>query len=261
MCFIWCLLLFIYCEEISAQSFKSAADSIRRYRSVPGLAYAVFTSGSILEIGTSGTRMLKTKDSVRITDRFHLGTSTTLFTAYLAARMQELNKIRWNSSLIEILPELKGNSMKLYHPITLEQLLSQRAGILPYTEMDHYKGLEILPGSLHNQRKTFAAIVLQKRPLTLPDSSKPTYSIAGTSIAAFMLEKAGGKEWEQLIDQYINKTLSISIKFGLPNLRDSLQPSGHWDRYGSVTVEPATSWAKPIPAVMPATDINISIID
>lgn len=253
-----CVLLCIACSSIG-QPFVKTADSLRLYRSVPGLVYAVFTADKIIEIQTSGTRKFRTKDSVQLSDKFHVGTNTTLFTAYLAAKMAESGRIRWNTTLIKALPDLQGNSMKLYHTVTLQQLLSQRAGIRPYTNMDDFKGIELLPGSVQNQRKTFAAIVLQQHPVLFFDTSKPTYSIAGTSLAAYMLERSASMEWEKLIDQYINKPLRISIGFGLPNEVDSLQPSGHWDRYGNLTSEPSTTWAKPIPAVVPASDINISL--
>jgi CubicO group peptidase (beta-lactamase class C family) len=241
------------------QAFIKTADSLRKYRSVPGLVYAVFTADKILEIQTSGTRKFKTKDSVRIADRFHIGTNTTIFTAYLAAKIAESGKIRWNTQLIKALPDLTGNSMKIYHTATLQQLLSQRAGIRPYTNMDDYKGIELLPGNIQNQRKSFAAIVLQQSPASVIDTSKPSFSVAGTALAAYMLERSTATDWEKLIDQYINKPLRISIGFGLPNRVDSLQPSGHWDRYGGLSVEPSNTWAKPIPAVAPASDINISL--
>ena len=256
---IFCCVLVCMAGSSIGQSFVHTADSLRRYRSVPGIVYAVFTADQILEIQTSGTRKFRTKDSVKITDRFHIGTNTTIFTAYVAAKMAESGKIRWNTQLIKAMPDMNGNSMKIYHTVTLQQLLSQRAGIRPYTSMDDYKGLELLPGSIQNQRKTFAAIVLQQRPNAIIDTGKPEFSVAGTSLAAYMLERAAATNWERLIEQYINKPLKISAGFGLPNQTDSLQPSGHWDRYGSLTVEPSNSWAKPIPAIAPASDINISL--
>ncbi len=252
-----CVLLFVACQA-NGQSFTKVADSIRKYRSVPGMVYAVFTADRILEIQTSGTRKFKTKDSIQITDHFHIGTNTAIFTTYLAAKMAESGKIRWNTQLIKALPELQGNSMKLYHTITLQQLLSQRAGIRPYSNPDDYKGIEP-SGSLELQRKTFAAIVLQQPPPGILDTAKPSFSVAGTALAAYMLERSGAANWEKLIDQYISKPLKISIGFGLPNKFDSLQPSGHWDRYGSLSVEPGNTWAGPIPAVAPASDINISL--
>ena len=253
-----CVLICICCSTIG-QTFTKVADSLRKYRSVPGMVYAVFTADKILEIQTSGTRKFKTKDSIQIKDRFHIGTNTTIFTAYLAAKMAESGKVRWNTPLIKALPDMQGSSMKLYHSITLQQLLAQRAGIQPYTNLDDYKGIELLPGNIQQQRKTFASIVLQKRPVGLPDTSKPSYSVAGTALAAYMLERIAASNWEKLIDQYINKPLRISIGFGLPNKQDSLQPSGHWDRYGNLSAEPGNSWANPIPAVAPASDINISL--
>ena len=257
--FLFLFLLLFFSLHCFTQTFKRTADSLRRYRSVPGLVYAVITSDSIIEIQASGVRKFKTRDSIRINDRFHIGTNTTAFTAYLAARMAEAGKISWNTNIIKLLPELDGKTMKIYHKLTLRQLLSQRTGIQPYISMDDFKGMEVFAGNMVEQRKAFAQSVLKQKPIMFLDSSKSVFSMANTAIAASMMEKAGGKRWEDLIDQHIAQPLKISIKYGLPHYKDSTQPSGHWDRNVSLSAEPGDSWARFIPAVAPAVDINISL--
>ena len=256
--FLFFLLAFFSFHSFS-QIFKRTADSLRRYRSVPGLVYAVVTADSIIEMHASGVRKYKTRDSIRISDRFHIGTNTTTFTTYLAARMAEAGKISWSANIIKLLPELNGTTMKVNHKLTLRQLLSQRTGIKPYTAMEDFKGMENFAGTGIEQRKAFAATILKEKPILLLDSSKASFSMAGTAIAAAMLEKAGGKKWEDLVDQYIAQPLKISVKYGLPNYRDSTQPSGHWDKYSTLSAEAGDSWIRFIPAVAPAVDINISL--
>jgi D-alanyl-D-alanine carboxypeptidase len=258
---VCCLLTLLLAAHthLFSQAFTAAVDSIRKYRSVPGIAYAVFTDDKIIDIGAVGVRKLKAKENITINDRFNIGTNTTAFTTYVAARLSENGKLNWNTNVIKVWPELNGKSMKLYHRVTLQQLLSQRAGIKPYAELNDFRAVPALTGSITEQRRTFAAHILKQTPLLIVDSSKGVYSVAGTTIAASMMEKITRKPWEDLVNEYINKPLNITTYFGLPNQTDSLQPSGHWNGPGYLVAEPGSTGLRPIPAVAPATAINISL--
>jgi D-alanyl-D-alanine carboxypeptidase len=252
------VLLVVYCLTGFTQAFGLMADSVRKYRGVPGLVYAVFNTDGIVDIGASGVREFRKKDSVRITDHFYIGTNTTAFTTYLAARLAETGKISLSTPLIKVMPELNGKTMKLYHKVTLSQFLTQRAGIKPYAEERDWREFASLTGGKTEQRKVFTTLVLKQTPLLVVDSTQAIYSMAGTVIASTMLEKATNKSWEDLVGQYISKPLNISIRFGLPRLTDSLQPSGHSDAHGGLV---ANAGNYTLPAMMPATDINISLKD
>jgi CubicO group peptidase (beta-lactamase class C family) len=252
------VLLMVCCAPAFSQAFSLMADSIRKYRGVPGLVYAVFDADKVLDIGASGVREFRTKDSIRITDRFYAGTNSTAFTAYLAAKLAETGKILWSMPIVKALPEINGKTMKFYHTVTFRQLLTQRAGIRPYTEPDEFKGLPAFTGSRPEQRRAFATQVMKQPPLLIVDSSQTVYSAAGISIAASMMEKVMGKPWEDLIGQYINKPLNVSIRFGLPRLTDSLQPYGHREISGLLQPELGS---QTLPVIAPATDINISLKD
>lgn len=252
------VLLMVGGIPVFAQTFSLMADSIRKYRGVPGLVYAVFDADKILDMGASGVREFRKKDSIRITDRFYAGTGSTAFTAYLAARLAEAGKLQWTMPIVKALPEINGKTMKLYHLVTIRQLLAQRAGIRPYTEPEDLKTIPLLAGSRPEQRRAFATLVMKQTPLLIVDSSQPVYSVAGTSIAATMMEKITGKAWEELIGQYINKPLNISIRFGLPRLSDTLQPFGHGEKAGTLQPQAGTPT---LAAIAPATDINISLKD
>lgn len=240
---------------------KAVADSIRRYRNTPGLVYAVFTTEKIIDSGTSGVKKMRVKDFIQFSNRFQIGTTTTAFTAYIAARMVEEGKISWSSTIAKVLPELDGKIMKLYTRLTLEQLLSQRGGFPPFEEFKEYREIHSMPGTPSQQRMAFAIMMMKKRPQLIVDSSIATYSVAGTSIAAVMLEKVSKKSWEQLVDQYINKPLNIRADFGFPVLKDSTQPWGHWDNYYTLTAHTDDYWARCFPPIAPSGNLNISMSD
>jgi len=59
-----------------------------------------------------------------IEDRFHLGSDTKAFTSLLAGQFVEAAKLRWDSTLAEIFPELEDKMDAEFAKIALEQLLS-----------------------------------------------------------------------------------------------------------------------------------------
>jgi len=257
------LLLLFVLKDASSQAFIKVADSLRRMRNIPGMVYAVFSTDSIYDIGASGIKKIRTKNPVTVQNRFMIGSNTSTFTTYIAQKLVDAKKISWNTTLISVLPELNGKTMKLYHKFTLEHFLTGRAGIRPFTELKDYQTANIasLTGNAKQQRLFFTNQILKERPMPIEDSSKGVYSVASVCIATSMLEKASGKTWEELVELYINKPLKIHAELGFPIKKDSTQPSGHWDVYGAISAEPDTYWAYSFPVLVPAQGINITIND
>ena len=257
------LLLSLVFKDASSQAFIKVADSLRRMRNIPGMVYAVFSSDSVFDIGASGIKKIKTKAQVTTQNRFMIGSNTSTFTAYIAQKLVDAKKISWNTTLISVLPELNGKTMKLYHRFTLEHFLTGRAGIRPFTELKDYQAanLNSLTGTAKQQRLLFTNQILKERPQPIQDSSKGVYSVASVCVATSMLEKASGKTWEELVQMYINKPLNIKAELGFPIKKDSTEPSGHWDIYGGITAEPDNYWAYSFPVLVPSQGINITIND
>lgn len=78
---------------------------LSRYN-LPALAAAVVKDGKVLSAGVVGTRRMGAHIPARIHDRFHIGSDTKAMTALLAAVMVEEKKLRWNSTLADVYPEL-----------------------------------------------------------------------------------------------------------------------------------------------------------
>ena len=100
------------------QAFLFQADSIRQERGIPGIAYAVFTDDSVLDEGVAGYRKFKSKDNLRINDRFNIGTNASAFTCFIAARLIDHGKISLDTKLLDLYPEFrKKNTSRLsaYH--------------------------------------------------------------------------------------------------------------------------------------------------
>jgi CubicO group peptidase (beta-lactamase class C family) len=247
-----------------SQHFIKTADSIRRIRTIPGMAYAVFSSDSILDWGVSGRRKLGSNDSIRLKDRWGIGTNTAAFTSYIAGYLVERGKIKWTTRLTEVFPELKKRIPLTYQGITLVALLSHQSNVPLYSQTSDWSKTPSLPGAdTAARRKAFITYILTPgSPVdTMAGRKRKGFSVAGYVIATAMLEKISGKSWEKMIDEYINKPLGISIKFGWPNKIDTASPWGHGNIGGYFHAEGPDTWVGFNPILNPALSINISLHD
>ena len=96
---------------------------------LPAIAAAVFKEGMVIASGVAGTRRAGQDIPVGLEDRFHLGSDTKAFTSLLAGQFVEEGKLRWDSTLAEIFPELRDKMDAEFAKITLEELLSHSSGL------------------------------------------------------------------------------------------------------------------------------------
>src|SRR5205814_321080 len=95
---------------------------------LPALAAAVVKDGEIVAAGAVGTRRAGTEIPVTIQDRFHLGSDTKAMTALLAGLLVEEGKLRWETTVGEIFPEMAGEMDAKVRGVKLTQLLSHTSG-------------------------------------------------------------------------------------------------------------------------------------
>jgi D-alanyl-D-alanine carboxypeptidase len=213
-----------------AQEISRIADSLMIRNQIPELGFAVISMDSILELKTLGyhrSDVMNEQSKANINDYFHLGSNTKAITGFIAAYLVENNKIQWKTKFFDLFPSWKKQSNPAYHNITLADLLSHRAKIQPYTSGLEYQELPEFNGSQTEQRKQFSKYLLKEKPVNNNEKNY-TYSNAGYSIAALMLEKVSGKTWEQLTKEIMTKKLNVSIQFSWPNKLNLNQPYGHW---------------------------------
>src|SRR5690348_6239089 len=110
-------------------SLNATLEPIRARFDLPALAAAVVQDGKIVASGAVGTRRAGAAIPVTIDDRFHIGSDTKAMTSLIAAMLVESEKIRWDSTVAEIFPELVAAMDSDVKAVTLEQLLSHTSGI------------------------------------------------------------------------------------------------------------------------------------
>ena len=190
---------------------------------VPGMVAAITSSKGVLAIGSAGVRKDGADAKLMEQDLMHLGSCTKAMTSVLLATLVTEGKFTWDTSLIAVLPELKGKIHPDYHPVTVWQLLTHRAG------------LEANAANWWTHRKME---LIKRRLAILEENLKeaPTrkqgeyhYSNLGYLIAGCMAEKVTGATWESLMQKRIFDPLGMkSAGFGPPGSAGKTdQPWGH----------------------------------
>jgi CubicO group peptidase (beta-lactamase class C family) len=128
---------------------------------------------------------------VTIRDRFHIGSCIKSMTAPLAAMLIEEGRLRWNTTVAEVLPELKGKINPAYEPVTLEQLLTHRGGYPTEPPPAAWKRAWQRHGTTTEQRRKLIRAVLDQPPQATP-GTRFIYSNQGYAVAGAMLEKITG---------------------------------------------------------------------
>ena len=243
------------CNISKSQSLLYFADSVINEYKIPELAYAVVSSDSILELQTLGVQRINTNYLAKQNDRFHIGSNTKAITSFIAAILVKDERLRWNTKFFDLFPELKKNSKKVYYNITLQDLLTFRGKLPPYTYTNEHPAQKEIIGDNAQQRYLLAKYFLSQKPMK-EDENGLTRSNADYILAGLMLEKASGKSYKELVLDFGN---SVNIEFGFdyPNLTDTFQPWGH-----DATLKPVPPFDNyKLNWLLSAGNINVSLPD
>jgi CubicO group peptidase (beta-lactamase class C family) len=249
----------IFMRTARAQSLPAntsqVLEVIRAKYNLPALAVVVVKNGKICDRIAVGVRKLGDPTPITIDDQFHIGSCTKSMTATLAAMFIEENKLRWDATIAETFPELKGKMDKQYETVTVEQLLTQRGGVPGEPPTAAWKRAWEQNGTPTQQRYEFIQAVLAQPPAAAP-GTKYIYSNQGYAIVGAMLEKIAGKSWEDLITEKLFKPLHMdSAGFGPPGTIGKVdQPWGH-------TRDSLPRQSDNPPAIAPAGRVHCSLDD
>lgn len=227
---------------------------------LPGVAAAVLTSATGPEVAVAGVRRLGAPAAVAAGDHFHAASLTKAMTATMLATLVEEGRLAWDAGVLDVLPELAAAADPAYRAVTLEQLLTHRAGIPPYLDLADIERLPAFAGDVRAQRLAFADYVLRRPPASTPGGA-PVYANADYVIAAAMAERVAGAPWEALMQQRVFAPLGLRAGYGWPAADDAGQPWGHLVEAGRTTpVDPRGPYQLS-PVFYPALGVHLSLGD
>jgi len=142
---------------------------------------------------------------------------------------------------------------------TLEMLLTHRGGAPAEPPENLWKNAFKRVGSPMEQRTNFVSGILLRRTQE-PPGTKYVYSNQGYAIAGAMMERVGGKPWEELIKTMLFEPCNMtSAGFGAPATPGKIdQPWGH---LGTKPIPPGDPGADNPAAIGPAGTVHCSLPD
>jgi CubicO group peptidase (beta-lactamase class C family) len=245
-------------EPPSPAESTQTLEAIRKKHDLPALAVVVVMDGRICDRAAVGVRKLGEPVPVTTNDVFHIASCTKAMTATLTAILIDAGTLRWETTIADVFPELKGKMDKRYESVTVEQLLAHRGGVPSAPPAAAWKRAWEQKGTPTEQRREFIEAVLRQPPAA-PPNSKLIYSSQGYAIVGAMLEKLTGAAWETVITERLFKPLHMdSAGFGPPGTTGALdQPWGHVRKLQ--TAVPVQSDNPP--AIAPAACVHCSLDD
>jgi len=265
-CLVFAIVLALpVIASAQVQSLDAQLTPIRVKYGLPALAAAVVKDGKIIAAGAVGVRAHGSDVKVTINDRFHLGSDTKAMTATLAAMLVDEGKLRWNSTIGEVLgADVPGINPKLA-AVTLEQLLSHSGGIPSDTPetLRLYFNTDAFEYNLRALRLRILNAWKNHAPVSPPGSAFH-YANLGDIIVGAMIEKASGKPWEELITQRIFEPLGLrTAGLGPQATTGKLDaPVGHQvGEKGKITPMLWGAAADAPPVLGPAGTAHMSVLD
>lgn len=257
--------ILLICGTANAQ--KSLDSMLTPYLSqynLPAIAAAVVKDGKVISAGAVGTRRMGVKIPVTINDRFHIGSDTKAMTALLAAMMVEEGKLRWDATVAELFPALADKMDPGLRSVTLTQLLSHTSGIPSDNKdfIDLFFAALSREGNLDELRYWLVS-EWSRKPLESSPGTKFAYSNMGYTMVGAIIERAGGKTWEELITERIFQPLKLRTAGLGPqaSLGKIDAPLGHAVVDGKVKVFFAGPNGDVPPIIGPAGNVHMSILD
>ncbi len=214
--------MLVFGAEQSPQIKQILDESIKEHQ-LPGLIAAVTDQNGVKSIGCTGVRSIGRLEKIALSDRFHIGSCTKAMTAVLIGVLVDKGKMKWDDTLVDVIPELKPHIHADYHKTTLWQLLTHR-GAFPANAKNWWAFQE---KPLRQRRISILKDSLSAGPQQKLESY--LYSNLSYMAAGVMAERVCDENWEQLMQRYVFKPLNMNnCGFGPPGTKEKRdQPLGH----------------------------------
>ena len=232
----------------------------RASQNAPALAVVLVRRGQVAESGAVGRRSAGNDTSVTIADRWQIGSMTKAMTATLAAILVEDGSITWETTPVDVWPELATTIHPAFRNVTLRQWLSHTSGMKRDDEFG--PAADSAAGTLTQKRRAWAEHLLTRAPEGT--AGVFSYSNVGYMVAGAMIETRAGSPWETALTTRVFAPLGMTrTGFGAPGTPGAIdEPLGHISRNsGFDPVSPGSSDANIPGAVGPAGNVHTTLDD
>ncbi len=220
--------LFLICSGIRAQiaiptidSAKSIVQELISEENIVGLSISVSLKDSLIWSEGFGYADLEAQTLIDPAEtQFRIASLSKPITATILGRMSEIGELEFDQSVYTFVP----NFPKKKHDITLRNLAMHRSGIRHYRFYESENKKEM---SLEDGLKIFSRSRLKFKPGTAYQYSSYGYNLLGVA-----MEKASGKAFDIILQEYLCEPLNMNHTSVDPGKYDSMQVSGFFRSNG-----------------------------
>jgi CubicO group peptidase (beta-lactamase class C family) len=202
-----CLGLLLSLSALSAQSFDRAKmDSLLRhvetnYKSMGSLA--IIQDGELVYKQAIGYANVEEETKAMPNTRYGIGSISKTFTAVLTLQLAEEGKLSLDQTIDQYFPSLPNAEQ-----ITIKQLLQHRSGLHNFTDDVDYTTMMEQEASEEDLLKLFI-----EKGVDFDPDEKMSYSNTGYVVLSFILEKASGKSYADLLEAKIAKVCGLESTY------------------------------------------------
>lgn len=208
--------------ELAAQAMERAE--------APGVGIAVAGESGDPSVGVAGRRKSNEPTMIKPSDRFHVGSVGKSMTSTLIGRLVEMGKLRFDSTLGELLSDLPMREE--YKAVTLDQIMRHRGGI-PQDQGYNGQTIRRIVGTETDPikiRENYAKDILGREMIAKP-GERFAYSNAGYSLLGHIAERIMRKPYEVLMKELVFEPLGMTTAIVRPD-EGVTEVSGHMMRNG-----------------------------
>ena len=219
---------------------------LQREGRIPALGAAVVSSRGLVAAGTVGWRRLGGTAGATVTDAWHIGSDAKAMTAMLGAILVQQGRLRWDTRLADVFPDLAPGMDPGWSGVTLDHLLSNRSGAP--AEL-----LTPIPETRHDLVRRLTA----QPPAQVPGTTF-IYSNNGFITAGAMMERVTGRPWEELIASELWRPLGME-GCGFGGMGTPGQDDGLWGHHQQGTPAGNGPGADNPPLLGPAGTVHMPL--
>lgn len=242
-------------------------ESVRAQYGLPGIAAAVFSTEGLRAVGAAGTRKVGSGVPLLFTDRLSIASITKTMTATIVARLIERGELSWDSTLLDLYPELATTMRPEFRGVTVEQLLRHRAGLPRWMSHDDVVKAWVRqhPSASNHERRYEAVKYIVARPLDHPPGTRSAYTNDAYLVLGSICERVSGRDYETLLREEVFEPLEMTtVGFQEPWSDRSLDhPWGHVRQRGHfVPYDPDPEGYGGVPFGTPyGAGVHASVVD
>lgn len=239
---------------------RSLAETVADARAgAPALGAVVVSCKGDAAVAVEGVARIDRDGHLGEDARFNIGSNAKSMLASLAGVLVQERRINWTTTIGDVLGKDIPDLDATVSHATLAQLLSHRSGLAGYDTGAELRKVVVEGDTPSAQRRSFVRQVVSRPPAQEPGKGF-VYSNAGHVVAGAMLERVGGKPFDQLMQEKLFRPLGMTPRFGSQVPPGVGQPWGHRMREGGLA-----PYDDPDPVIPPflqaAGDVSLTLAD